>query len=76
MAKMRNAGMDFEKPIVELEQRIAELSASKGRKNLETLKTLKKDLESLKKEVFGNLSAWEQVQVARHPQRQIGRAHV
>ena len=69
MAKMRNAGMDFEKPIVELEQRIAELSASKGRKNLETLKTLKKDLESLKKEVFGNLSAWEQVQVARHPQR-------
>lgn len=69
MAKMRNTGLDFEKPILELERRIAELSEAKGRKNLKTLKILKKDLENLKREVFGNLTAWEQVQVARHPDR-------
>ena len=66
---MRNTSMDFEKPILELERKIAEFSASKGRKNLATLKTLKKDLETLKQEVYGNLSAWEEVQTARHPDR-------
>ena len=69
MARMKNTGMDFEKPILELESRIAELSGAKGRKELETLKTMKKDLENLQREIFGNLNAWEQVQVARHPQR-------
>ncbi len=69
MAKMKSAGMDFEKPIIELEQRIAELSGAKGRKNLDALKTLRKDLENLQTEIFGKLTAWEKVQVARHPQR-------
>ena len=61
--------LDFEKPILELEARIQKLESSGKRSDLAAIKELRKDLESLKQEIFSNLSAWETVQVARHPDR-------
>ena len=62
-------GLEFEKPILELEEQIQALEAGGKRKNLAALKELRKDLEQLKREIFSNLSAWDTVLVARHPDR-------
>jgi len=65
-------GLDFEKPILELERKIAELKslASDGSIDLgEEIKTLEARLEKLKKEVFESITSWQRVQIARHPKR-------
>lgn len=65
-------GLDFEKPIVELELKIAELRslASDGSIDLsEEIKTLESRLEKIRKEVFESLTPWQKVQIARHPKR-------
>ena len=64
--------LDFEKPIVELELKIAELKslASDGSIDLsEEIKTLESRLEKIRKEVFESLTPWQKVQIARHPKR-------
>ncbi len=69
---MNGTGLDFERPILELEQKINELkSFSKERKiNLKTeIKLFEERLEKLKQDVFGKLDAWQKVQIARHPKR-------
>ena len=61
---------DFEKPIAELEHRLREAEKSPDRgKHPDVLKTLEVQLEQLKRKVYGNLTAWQRVQLARHPQR-------
>ena len=65
-------GLDFEKPILELELKIAELKslAADGSINLsDEIKTLEKRLEKVRREVFGSLTPWQKVQIARHPKR-------
>ncbi|RJP29493.1 MAG: acetyl-CoA carboxylase carboxyltransferase subunit alpha [Candidatus Omnitrophota bacterium] len=65
-------GLDFEKPIIELEKKIQELrSFNSGKKvNISSeIKQLEDKLAHLKKETYSNLSAWQKVQIARHPQR-------
>jgi len=62
----------FEKPIVELENRIAELAARNGDGDPQIaaeIKKLKRQCQKLKKEVYANLTPWQRVQVARHPDR-------
>lgn len=66
------AGFDFEKPIEELEKKIAELKNFVSGKNIDLsseVKRLEEKLEHLKKETYANLSPWQKVQLARHPQR-------
>ncbi len=65
-------GLEFEKPIVELEQRIQELTKFSQEKHIDLsveINNLESKLQNLKLEVYGNLSAWQRVQIARHPQR-------
>ena len=65
-------GLDFEKPIVELEKKIQELRNFTSNKQIDLsleIKRLEEKLEHLKKDIYGNLSAWQRVQIARHPQR-------
>jgi acetyl-CoA carboxylase carboxyl transferase subunit alpha len=69
VALRNNHVLDFEKPIVELEERIAQLADATSERDLETLAQLRRDLEELKREVFSKLTPWETVQVARHPER-------
>jgi acetyl-CoA carboxylase carboxyl transferase subunit alpha len=68
---MSNSNLDFEKPIMELERRILELeSKSQERhKDLVALQQMRSTLNSLIAEIFSKLTAWERVQVARHPDR-------
>lgn len=66
------AGLDFEKPIVELEKKIQELKnfVSDKKINLSSeVRRLEDKLEHLKKDTYSSLSAWQKVQIARHPQR-------
>ncbi|MDD2752721.1 MAG: acetyl-CoA carboxylase carboxyltransferase subunit alpha [Candidatus Omnitrophica bacterium] len=65
-------GLDFEKPIVELEKKIQELRNFTSNKQIDLsleIKRLEEKLEHLKIDIYGNLSAWQRVQIARHPQR-------
>lgn len=69
---MNGTGLDFEKPILELERRIQELKSFSSEKEIdvsEEIKKLEKKAEQIKKEIFNNLTAWQRVQIARHPQR-------
>ncbi|TRZ95343.1 acetyl-CoA carboxylase carboxyltransferase subunit alpha [bacterium] len=66
------SGMDFEKPIIELEKKIQELKNFISAKKIDLsseVKRLEDKLEYLKKDTYGNLTAWQKVQIARHPQR-------
>ncbi|MCX5708639.1 MAG: acetyl-CoA carboxylase carboxyltransferase subunit alpha [Candidatus Omnitrophica bacterium] len=66
------AGLDFEKPIVDLEKKIQELQNFSKEKHVDLsleVKKLQGKLEGLKKDIYANLSPWQKVQIARHPQR-------
>ena len=65
-------GLDFERPITELEKKIRELKGFVSDKKIDLsseVRHLEEKLEQLKKDTYGNLSAWQRVQIARHPQR-------
>lgn len=64
--------LEFEKPIVELEKKIQELKSFMAEKKIDLsteIKKLEDKLEHLKKDTYVNLSAWQKVQLARHPAR-------
>ncbi|MFC1570422.1 acetyl-CoA carboxylase carboxyltransferase subunit alpha [Candidatus Omnitrophota bacterium] len=64
--------LEFEKPIIELENKIKELKEFTKNEDLdltEEIATLTVRLEKLTKEVFENLTSWQTVQLARHPER-------
>ncbi len=61
---------DFEKPIAELAHRLQEARKAPDReRHPEALKALEAQLEQLKRKVYGTLTSWQRVQLARHPQR-------
>jgi len=65
-------GLDFEKPIIELEKKIQELKSFTSGKKIDLsseVKKLEEKLGQLKKDIYGKLNAWQRVQIARHPQR-------
>jgi len=64
--------LDFEKPIAELERKIEELEALAEKEKLdlkEEIKLLQSRLRKLEKDTFDNLTPWQRVQLARHPNR-------
>jgi acetyl-CoA carboxylase carboxyl transferase subunit alpha len=71
--------LDFEKPLAQLEQQIIELEAMQSEKQIDyakELRQLRTNYTSLLRKTYDNLSAWETVQVARHPQRPLFRDYV
>lgn len=63
--------LDFEKPIADLEDKIQELqdlSVGDGVLKPE-IDRLKKKAEQLRESIFTNLTRWQRVQLARHPER-------
>jgi len=65
-------GLDFEKPISELEKKIEELKTLTTREDIDLSDEIRKLEERLKKakgEIFKNLTPWQRVQIARHPKR-------
>jgi acetyl-CoA carboxylase carboxyl transferase subunit alpha len=66
------AYLDFEKPLADLESRIAELqdTASAGEANIEAeVRKLEDRAERTLRDLYGRLTPWQKAQVARHPER-------
>jgi acetyl-CoA carboxylase carboxyl transferase subunit alpha len=64
--------LEFELPIIELEEKIGELRAFANKKNLdlaEEIAHLELRLKELTASVYRNLTPWQKVLVARHPGR-------
>ncbi|MBT6407484.1 MAG: acetyl-CoA carboxylase carboxyltransferase subunit alpha [Rhodospirillaceae bacterium] len=64
--------LDFEKPIAELEGKIEELRhlSSNSEVNIaDEVGKLQSKVDKLLRQTYGNLSAWQKTQVARHPDR-------
>ncbi|MGJ9457186.1 acetyl-CoA carboxylase carboxyl transferase subunit alpha [Oceanobacillus sp. CF4.6] len=64
--------LDFEKPIVNLKEKIAELKNFTENSEIDLsaeIQTLEKRLSVLEDEIYGNLKPWNRVQMARHPMR-------
>ena len=69
---MRNGMFEWEKPLYELELRIAELQKFTTEEDMDLsreIATLEKKADSLRREIYQNLTAWQQVLLARHPKR-------
>src|SRR3954468_11343913 len=64
--------LEFEKPLAKLEEQIRELEERQRAKGIDCsaeIRELRDNLVRLQKKTFSSLSAWETVQLARHPQR-------
>jgi len=69
---MNNIVLDFEKPLVELQQKIDELKTLSDGKQpnvSEEIKSLTKRLNEMREKIHASLTPWQRVQLARHPQR-------
>jgi acetyl-CoA carboxylase carboxyl transferase subunit alpha len=64
---MKKHYLSFEKALKDLDIEIEKLSISETEP--EKLNELKKEREELEKNIFSDLSSWETVQLARHPNR-------
>lgn len=61
---------EFEKPIIELEQKVAEMRQIGQQIDIsKETNDLEGKIEELRKEIYKNLTRWQRVQIARHPDR-------
>jgi len=64
--------LDFELPIKELEDQLSECKILGEKSDVDmtdTCKKIEKKLNIVTKEIYGNLSPWQKVQMSRHPDR-------
>jgi acetyl-CoA carboxylase carboxyl transferase subunit alpha len=64
--------LDFEKPIFELQRRLQDLKAHSDEHDVDldsAVGAIEAKLRQTRREIYGNLSAWQRVQIARHVQR-------
>src|SRR5688572_18216326 len=66
--------LDFEKPIAELQSKLEELKKHRETHSLgvnfeEEIAVIERKIAETRKQIFSNLTAWQRVQLARHPRR-------
>jgi acetyl-CoA carboxylase carboxyl transferase subunit alpha len=64
--------LEFEKPVVELREKISELKKFTQDSDMDLsseITKLEARLERLEEDIYTNLKAWDRVQIARHPNR-------
>jgi acetyl-CoA carboxylase carboxyl transferase subunit alpha len=64
--------LDFEKPIIELQKKIADMQEFSRSENIELdteIKSLQGKLKKMQDSIFASLTRWQRVQLARHPKR-------
>ncbi|MDZ4097541.1 MAG: acetyl-CoA carboxylase carboxyl transferase subunit alpha, partial [Methylophilaceae bacterium] len=69
---MKTSFLEFEQPIAELEAKIEELRYMQEDSAVdisEEIKRLQDKNQTMTKDIYGKLTAWQISQVARHPQR-------
>ena len=68
--------LEFEKPIQELEEQLEKVKEIKDTDVSVAVKDLEKKIEYARKDIYSNLSAWQKVQVSRHPERPYTLAYI
>jgi len=71
--------LEFELPIKELEEQLDKCQIIGKESDVdvtETCKQIEKKLEQTKKDIYKNLSAWQRVQLSRHPNRPYTLDHI
>lgn len=64
--------LEFEKPLRELAQQLNELRQQSIEKNVDLAREIlavEKRIETMQRDLYSGLTAWQKVQIARHPQR-------
>ena len=64
--------LEFELPVKEMHEQLEKCKLIGSESNIDVSDTclqIEKKLEKVKKEIYGNLSAWQRVQLSRHPSR-------
>ncbi|TAL69737.1 MAG: acetyl-CoA carboxylase carboxyltransferase subunit alpha [Bacteroidetes bacterium] len=62
--------LDFEKPIIELEKKIEEMKSLSSELDISNeIEYLQKKADDLRLQIYQNLTRWQRVQIARHPER-------
>jgi len=66
-----NYQLDFERPLYQLEEKIAEMKANDDgtQGSLEERRRLRRELTELRKKIYSELTSWQTVRVARHQER-------
>jgi acetyl-CoA carboxylase carboxyl transferase subunit alpha len=66
---MNKQTLDFEKPIVELEQKLGELLRQSEERKIDLrseIESMQRKIEATRERVYGSLTAWQRVQISRH----------
>jgi acetyl-CoA carboxylase carboxyl transferase subunit alpha len=69
---MKSQILDFEKPIVELEEKLEELKRHLHGKDIDLdpeVRMIQEKIDETRKETYASLTAWQRVQIARHTSR-------
>jgi acetyl-CoA carboxylase carboxyl transferase subunit alpha len=69
---MKSAPLEFEKPILELQEQLEELQKKGSSQDINMEKevaAIQVKLEKLRVSTYRNLTSWQRVQIARHPAR-------
>ncbi len=69
---MTTYALPFEKPIVEMEKKLQELKQFSESQQIDVsreIERMQEKIAALRTEIYGQLTPWQQVQVARHPLR-------
>jgi acetyl-CoA carboxylase carboxyl transferase subunit alpha len=62
--------LDFEKPIIELEEKLEEMKKVSNSFDISgEMKIIEDKVTQLKESIYKNLTRWQRVQLARHPER-------
>ena len=64
--------LDFEQPIIELEEQLKtaiQLGEDTNTDIRNIVNDIEKKLTKLRKKIYSNLTAWQRVQISRHPDR-------
>ena len=67
---MAKTTLEFERPVIELEQKIEEMRKYADNLDIaDEITKLERKVDHLRESIFSNLTRWQRVQLARHPER-------
>ena len=72
MASSIKYTLDFEKPLVALQEQLDQLKKLSEENNVpmeNEIKAIELKIQQTKKDIYANLTAWQKIKLARHPQR-------